>query len=458
MDGRWIWAALAAVMMAVLGCITVEVLPGEETPLRTVAAFPSPTWTPVGSGVATPAQIPSPTSVALTDPSVSRAFFASEVSRGTEPVNVATEFTGETTRVYAFATYTGMSGGTPCESVWYMEGEEILSDSFAWSFGESGETWLSFIEDERGLSPGRYNWELRVAGELMGGGAFVVGAPTTGTPRPEVTGTPPDVQGPRIVFVSLRDLNNELYIMNADGSGVTRLTNNPAVDYDPACSPDGTRLAFMSRRDGNNEIYVMNSDGIGVTRLTNNGAEDWDPAWSGDGSRIAFVSDRDGNAEIYIMNATGGAATRVTDNTISDRWPSWSPDGNHIVLTSPRSGNDELLIKDLLTGDVTRLTNNPADDWDPEWSPDGRRIAFVSNRDGNEEIYVRDADSGGVTRLTNNRAVDVSPAWSPDGSRIAFVSYVGTNGEIHVMNADGSSMTRVTNNPADDWDPTWCAR
>jgi dipeptidyl aminopeptidase/acylaminoacyl peptidase len=458
MHSKWIGPTLAAVMMAVLGCITVEVLPGEETPLRTVVPFPSPTWTPVGSGVATPAQKPSPTSFNPSDPSVSRVFFASEVSRGTEPVNVATEFPGEMTRVYAFATYAGMSGGIPCESVWYMEGEEILRDSFAWSFGESGETWLSFIEDEGGLSPGRYNWELRVEGELMGGGAFAVGAPSTGTPLPEVTSTPAHVQGPRIAFVSLRDRNNELYIMNADGSGLARLTDNPAVDYDPACSPDGTRLAFMSRRDGNNEIYVMDSDGSSVIRLTNNAAEDWDPAWSRDGGRIAFVSDRAGNAEIYIMSATGGGVTRVTGNTIGDRWPSWSPDGNHIVLASPRGGNDELLIKDLLSGDVTRLTNNPADDWDPEWSPDGSRIAFVSDRDGNEEIYVVDADGGGVTRLTNNPGVDIAPAWSPDGRRIAFVSYTGTNGEIYVMNADGSGVTRVTNNPADDWDPTWCAR
>ena len=112
MDRKWIWATLPAVMMAVLGCVTVEVLPGEETPLRTVVAFPSPTWTPVGSGVATPAQMPSPTSVTPTDPSVSRVFFASEVSRGTEPVNVATEFPGETTRVYTFATYAGMPDGS----------------------------------------------------------------------------------------------------------------------------------------------------------------------------------------------------------------------------------------------------------------------------------------------------------------------------------------------------------
>jgi len=117
MDSKWIWATLAAVMMAVLGCITVEVLPGEETPLGTVVPFPSPTWTPVRSGMATPIQMPSPTSVGPTDPSVSRVFFASEVSRGTDPANVATEFPGGTTRVYAFATYEGMPDGSRCDNL-----------------------------------------------------------------------------------------------------------------------------------------------------------------------------------------------------------------------------------------------------------------------------------------------------------------------------------------------------
>src|SRR6266550_3870165 len=83
----------------------------------------------------------------------------------------------------------------------------------------------------------------------------------------------------QIAFTSTRDGNSEIYVMNADGTGVTRLTDNPAADGDPAWSPDGTRLAFTSARDGNNEIYVMNADGSGVTRLTNDPNQDGHPAW-----------------------------------------------------------------------------------------------------------------------------------------------------------------------------------
>ena len=95
------------------------------------------------------------------------------------------------------------------------------------------------------------------------------GGPTSASP---VTG--------RIAFASSRDGNREIYVMNADGSGLARLTDNRADDQAPAWSPDGRRIAFTSRRDGNLEIYVMNADGSGLTRLTNHLAEDWEPAWS----------------------------------------------------------------------------------------------------------------------------------------------------------------------------------
>jgi hypothetical protein len=132
-------------------------------------------------------------------------------------------------------------------------------------------------------------------------------------------------QAGRIAFASNRDGNFEIYVMNADGSGVTRLTNNPANDWQPSWSPDGRRIAFVSDRNGNPKIYVMNADGSGQTNLTNNPGIDWDPSWSPDGKRIAFDSNRDGNYEIYIMNADGSGVTRLTYNPADDTRPSWSP-------------------------------------------------------------------------------------------------------------------------------------
>src|SRR6266478_6212438 len=118
----------------------------------------------------------------------------------------------------------------------------------------------------------------------------------------------------KIAFASDRDGNLEIYVMDLDGGGQTRLTEDPGEDYSPAWSPNGTRLAFVSTRDGNAEIYVMNADGTGQTRLTNNTASDLHPAWSPDGTHIAFVSSRDGNDEIYSMDPNGLNQTNLTHN------------------------------------------------------------------------------------------------------------------------------------------------
>jgi hypothetical protein len=103
-----------------------------------------------------------------------------------------------------------------------------------------------------------------------------------------------------IAFTSTRHGNAEIYVMKADGSGQTRLTNTPAEEFHPAWSPNGQRIAFASNRDGNDEVYVMKADGSSPTRLTNNPANDYLPDWSPDGQKIAFVSNRDGNFAVLM--------------------------------------------------------------------------------------------------------------------------------------------------------------
>ena len=258
----------------------------------------------------------------------------------------------------------------------------------------------------------------------------------------------------RIVFTSDRDGNDEIYVMNADGSSQTRLTENDVYDSYPSWSPDGSRIAFFSNRDDDDEIYVMNADGSGQINLTNNDVGDWNLSWSPDGSRIAFTSERDGNYEIYVMNADGSGQIRLTEDA-NDWEPSWSPDGSRIAFFSERDGNYEIYVMNADGSGQIRLTDTDHRDWDPSWSPDGSRITFVSERDGNPEIYVMNADGSGQINLTNNDAGDWNLSWSPDGSRIAFHSYRDGNHDIYVMNPDGSGQTNLANNAAGDWDPDW---
>ena len=234
------------------------------------------------------------------------------------------------------------------------------------------------------------------------------------------------------------------------------------------------QITFMSDRDGNWEIYVMDADGGNQQRLTNNLSKDWNPSWSPDGKRIAFMSDQDGHldihgfltSEIYVMGADGGNQQRLTDDFNNDTFPSWSPDGKRIVFSSERDGHfigrfgltREIYVMDADGRNQQRLTENRRYDWHPSWSPDGERIAFASDRKGdfeNFEIYVMDADGENQQRLTVNRVYDWRPSWSPDAKRITFASERDGNYEIYVMDADGGNPQNLTNDPHADASPAW---
>ena len=287
---------------------------------------------------------------------------------------------------------------------------------------------------------------------------------------------PPLTDHGQIAFISDRDGNWEVYVMNVDGSGQTRLTDNPAEEWLPAWSPDGSRIAFVSNRDGDWGLYVMNikdalqgTDGGEPGTLARNPAGDWDPTWSPDGARIAFSSPREGNWEIFVMNLDGSGQANLTGHPANDWLPTWSPDGSHIAFVSDRDGNWEIYVlnvEDALQGtdgsEQTNLSHNPADDWVPAWSPDGRYIAFQSERDGDWEIYVlgvedalQGTDGSGPTNLTQHPADDWDPSWSPDGRCIVFMSEREGNRELYVMDKDGARVIRLTNNPAADKNPAW---
>ncbi len=240
---------------------------------------------------------------------------------------------------------------------------------------------------------------------------------------------------------------SQLYVMNADGTGQTRLLNDPQTQYwHAAYSPDGRQIAYAAGPEQNLQIFVADADGSHPRQLTNDPGSDISPAWSPDGRQIAFTSGGDVNFQIYVMNADGSGRTRLTDDG-SNLYPAWSPDGRTIAFTGIRGGEWQIYVIPPEGGGEARLTSGQGGNYFPQWSPDGRRILFTSVRDGMNQIYVMNADGSGQTRLTDNRADDRFGRWSPDGQKIAFASRGEGNFEIYVMNADGSGLTNLTQNP-----------
>jgi TolB protein len=258
----------------------------------------------------------------------------------------------------------------------------------------------------------------------------------------------------RIVF----DNHDDVWSINADGTGLTRLTQSTWPEFDASWSPDGTLIAFRSEPKGDQEIWLMNADGSDQRRLTRG----LSPVWSPDGSKIAYASPGEINCPpgsgprctgISIMNTDGSGQQRLP-NTDGGEYPSWSPDGKRIVFNENLTGNHLMHIVDVDSSQVVDLSS-VGEGWQVDWSPDGHSILFASGRDqdqaGYDDIYIMRPDGSGVKRLTDMRAY--TPAWSPHGSYIVF-SAPG----LFVMRADGSGITSL---PVDgvgetslpDWTP-----
>lgn len=281
--------------------------------------------------------------------------------------------------------------------------------------------------------------------------------------KSEQAGGPPG----SVAFHSQRDGNFEIYVMNPDGTGQTRVTFDPASDIYPDLSPNGNKIAFTSNRvtstnpEGDNEIFTMNVDGSDVTQLTFNNANDAWPRWSPNGRQVAFHSNVDGNFEIYIVDADGSNLSRVTDYPGIDQWPSWSPNGKQLAIR--RDGDIYLINVDGT--DPQRLTDDPALDQMAAFSPNGKQLAFMSLRAGYCSVFVMNSDGSDQINLTAKEPTSSpssawcsrGPSWGRNGQQIYFTSFrpsTSGNFEIFVMNADGSGVTRLTDSPGEDGFPT----
>ena len=224
----------------------------------------------------------------------------------------------------------------------------------------------------------------------------------------------------KIAFISFRDGNEEIYVMDGDGRNRRRVTVNPARDVLPTWAPNGAKIAFVSNRNNENEnhrqIWVIDADGKNPIRLSD-GLVDTYPDWSPDGTKIMYNTDlvpEDDNLapdDIIVMDADGKDKRVISDNGLH---PSWSPDGKRIVCTNGR----QLYVMDADGRNRTQLTHDVVRKRLPSWSHDGTSIAYV----GNNVIWVVDSDGENPRQLTEH-VTESHPTWSPDSESIAFHSY-----------------------------------
>ena len=208
----------------------------------------------------------------------------------------------------------------------------------------------------------------------------------------------------------------ELFVTDAAGRGPRVIAPSPGQrEGAPAWTPDGTRIAFASDRDGNWEIYDVRADGTGIRRLTNDPAQDLAPVYSPNGRTIVFSSDRGGADDLHLfsMNADGTGARQITFGA-SEAAPDFSPDGRKIAYVSQTNGEADIWIADADGSDPRPVSSEARIfEYTPRWSPDGDWIAY--ERYGREypDLFLIRPDGSGRRRLTDTGSYAGAPAWRP---------------------------------------------
>jgi WD40 repeat protein len=214
--------------------------------------------------------------------------------------------------------------------------------------------------------------------------------------------------GTKFVFRSDRTGAGDIYIADADGGNQVPLTSDPATESHPSFSPDGTKIVF-TRKDPDDEIFVMNANGSDVQRRTDNTAvTDAGPEFSPDGSRIVYFS----NNVIYLMNADGSNAHPV-DPGGNSVGPQWSPDASRIVFDRNSGGvRHPYAINPDGSGLTPLGTNLPAPSQAPSWSPDGTKIVLLVGA-GSSDIWIMNPDGTGAAPILDDALIRSGPKWQP---------------------------------------------
>jgi Tol biopolymer transport system component len=259
----------------------------------------------------------------------------------------------------------------------------------------------------------------------------------------------------RIVFVSSKNGNEDIFIMETDGSGLKQLTQSTSKDAYPSPSPDGKKIAYTADIGGYWQIMVMDWDGENKVQLTDDPVRSGYPTWSFDGRYIYYEVENEGDWEIYRMNSDGSSTKRLTFNPDEYDWhPFAHPYRHKVIYESGVGGHEDIYIMDYDGDNVEKISESDARKRVPCMSVDGEYIVFMGYEGETRFVYIMDGDGEGISKISE-RPNSEHPFISPDNRAIVFNSYVDGQSEIFIINIDGSGETRLTSIPGDDWGPAF---
>jgi TolB protein len=216
-----------------------------------------------------------------------------------------------------------------------------------------------------------------------------------------------------------------------------------------------TRLVFVTAKTGNKEIYVSDYDGYNVQAVTKNGSINISPIWDSRSESILYTSYKKGQPDIWEADLKNGEHNQIASYPGINSAPAISPNNKEMVLTLSKDGNAELYLTNRKGKIKRRLTNSFAIETSPSFSPSGRELAFTSDRTGGPQIYMMDTEGLNVRRITYIGAQNESPSISPDGSKIAYVTRSGRGSfDICVADINGSNYKIITNSGFNE-NPRW---
>lgn len=483
----WLRSSGESTLAGLLGTVEAVSTAGAELPTQPAVVTPElPTATPASATETAPADTPTTAVQVSSQPEIGPITFALDATADFEPVDPATVFDEGLTEIHAIFDYNGMSKEHTWERVWYLDGEELLRNSAAWTDPEMGR--FDYFLDAGGdpLPAGEWQLEIYVQGELVGSGKFSikgteVAAQATNTPAPTSTRaatpsptptTKPAASGGgvyQLIYTKWDGGQHNMYVADTNGSGERFLLNRAAG---PSWSPDGQEIFFYGaegidrQRLADGREFVFDGISNGIVALVNAGAKpgieqailfqglDWKQGsarWanvSPNGQMVAFDAKPGGDYRIYFLGTADNQQFRFE---ILGEQADWSPDSQKVVYRSGRDGKTGIWISNRDDSGHTIISNGGSDSF-PAWSPDGKTIAFSRDEGGNVDIYLMNIDGSNVRRLTDAAGPDTLPVYTPSGDIIFRSARTGSWG-IWKMSGSGAGQKEVI--PGAGVGPDW---